>query len=168
MAENVQTFPAVDPDLDTVMGMMKEQAYAHFPTIEYYVHNTPRTVLDEYHLEASEDEKTFADPVTVHCFLEFNPNKWQLIKYGMDVRRDLVIHVPTPILLDESVALATQASPGATPDILVQIGDQFVFNDERYEVLTWTRDRHWGPRYIPLYVVIVSDRVRGVSTDFVE
>jgi len=138
---------------DTVMQKiyLREYAERHFPIVNLIRLDRVETIVDELYVEAT--NRRFLQPEKIHSWVNHQPPKKLLGKYGLDQSRDVMFHFTT-LELSELGFLENR------DDFL--IGDLVDWGGDMYEIKDQSRDTeaYWINTNIPFYLVIGADYYR--------
>lgn len=142
------------PDtFDTVLQKQELREYAerHYPKVGLARLNRNRTNVDGLYNETSDPR--FHDPEMVFCYVDHEPTKKSLIKYGLDQTRDVMFQIAT-LHLDDLGILENNDT--------FLIGDLIHWGDDFYEIKDQSRDTesYWINTNIPFYLVLGADLYR--------
>ena len=108
----------------------------------------PHSIVDSPAPDAPNTRK-FKPPVLLKTHVFQNPSDQVLKRMGIDEQRDLVLTWPLA-LLDEL-------------NIIISIGDTFLWGNETYEILTAKLTGYWKFTNYPLYITSAANRWRHGS-----
>lgn len=159
------TYPVADLDIEVEFDYVREYARSHYPGVPYARLTTTAAELDDVHREIDYSQRTYATAILLYGFVTQAPdNEQPTTKYGIDWDRDIVLHVPTIVLSDAS--LATLDSHLDMTNVLVGQGDRFRFHAYDYEVLNAKpSEGRYQNTDIPMYWLMQAKRLRPDSAD---
>lgn len=157
-------WPDLTPDLALDMEYIKEFSEQHLPTIPYYSLQTTQAELDPVHQEIEEHLKEWSSAISLVTFVRLNPTAKELLKWGIDDKRDVILTPAVVKLLDVGLAtLSDTKDPTSDPIIGVKPGDLFSFDGQQYVVLDYHRESYHANYNKPMYIAISGEINRGAS-----
>lgn len=130
---------------------LREYCEIFLPEVKLIRIDRDKTIVDDLYFETS--DRIWAEPVTIKAYVEHQPTKKNLGKYGLDQTRDVMFHIPTVTLSDLGILENRD-------DFL--IGDRLDWGGDVYEVKDQSRDTgsYWINTNIPFYLVLGADFYR--------
>jgi hypothetical protein len=156
MVDQTTDIVRIPDGFDTTMQKqtLREYAERHFPKVLLVRLDRHDTIVDDLYVEAT--DRRFLDPFEVFCYVEHEPSKKMLIKYGMEQMRQVLFHFTT-LHLDDLGILENNDT--------FLIGDVVRWGSDSYEVKQQQRDTesYWANTNIPFYIVCGADYYREGS-----
>jgi hypothetical protein len=127
----------------------------HYPEIPLYRLDRVETIKDPLYNEAIE-RRHMETPIMLNAYIDPEPSKKILTKYGYENKRPIIITIPT-LELDRKGLLSR------TETFLV--GDLFMFDGDPFEVRKQVRNKegYWANTNIPFLIEFVCTRYRKGS-----
>jgi hypothetical protein len=138
-------------DLNIHEKMLLGYAQQFYPEIELAELDREATYVDDLYHDST--VKKFKTPVTILSFVEHNPSKKLLTRYGMDEQRDVVFNIPVSFLVQAGIVL--QSDTYLIGSLIKWGGDNYEIRDQNYPV-----DSYWMNTNIPFYVSLAADYYR--------
>ena len=141
-----QLFPP-DADGHQMRNFTAEYHLSHFKKIAWMSLNRVTTVEDELYHEAV--TQAFSPPVYIPAFTQINPSIQELIKYGIDEKKDALFRVSTKVINDMGLG-----------DDIIRIGDKIVWDGVEYGIQAMHRVNQFANTNIPMELVFICQRWR--------
>ena len=190
-------FPSLEPAFSTFYNMIRDYNrgwarcnageddpwFHRFPLITYLLDVTPKSqYTDDLHDEVLQNDMHWRQ-LEFRCHVTVDPKKQELDKFGLDEKVDLMAYPSLPVL--EDLGLVTQGAKElfvgprrVIPDIsdynngplmfACCPGDRLWWARELFEVQTVYPYQYYGNTNIPMYLVLVCNRFRPVSSELEE
>lgn len=179
-------FPDCEPDFSCSMKSLYEYATNTIPNcphpfaeIPYRRRITPESnQIDDLHDEVLPENRVW-DDTTLHMWVQAQPKRQDLTRFGIDEPRELEIRIALPVLEEKGLAIQRDAQEfvgGSLQDIvpatkengailiLVDAGDRIVFQGFQYDILSVHQDQFWGNTEIPIWIVGFCNKTRPNTT----
>lgn len=131
---------------------LREYAEAYYPLVDLVLLDREQTIVDDLYIEAT--AKRFKAPKPIRCYVEHNPTKKSLKKYGLEQTRDVLFKITTMHLAD--IGYLQNNS-------VWMIGDLIKWGSDFYEIKDQIPDNnaYWATTNIPFYYVLAADYYRA-------
>ena len=136
-----------DADIQLQRQLVAEYHLRNFKKIAWLSLDRKATNEDGLYHEAV--EQIFTPPRYFQAFAQINPSVQDLIKYGIDERKDALFRVSTKVLDDLGFG-----------DDVIRIGDKIVWDGVEYAIWAIHRENQWLNTNIPLELALVCQRWR--------
>lgn len=141
-----QTFPP-DADIIQMENFTAEYHRTHFKKIAWLSLNRVATQEDQLYHEAV--HQSFSAPVYFPAFVQINPSVQDLIKYGIDEKKDALFRVSSKLINDMGLG-----------DDMLRIGDKIVWDGVEYGIYAMHRENQFANTNIPLELALICQRWR--------
>lgn len=175
-------YSSIEPDFTTMMMQLHEWAtdimpngITRFPTLTYRRRTTPdENLIDDLHFEVLPANRVWVD-YELPIFVEAQPKRQELTRFGIDEPRDLLAYFALPVLEENSLVIqenAKEVVSGQAVDVdpatkdggpllfLVNIGDRIFFQHYQYSIQTIHEDQFFGNTEIPCWLVAACSKWR--------
>lgn len=140
-------------DIAVQVEYQMEIARQAYPLIRILQLDRSKTVEDPLYREVRSQDAHFKEPIEMYSFVDFEPSRQELKKYGIDESREVMVTFATA-LLEEKALLGSGSQ--------YMIGWVIEFDDDYYEVLSQHRGKEgfWANTNIPFHVIVTCQRYR--------
>lgn len=159
----VTAFPSY-ADVNLVYALNKEWGDRFFPSIEYKRIMLIDSEVDDVHKEIPEEHKQFYASITIKGFVQPDPERYPLTKFGIEQVRNITMTISVPHLLESG--LAEQDPETKIITLICQVGDRFTYSGILYDVLQIARGHVWANTDIPVDFTFRAERFRSEAIPF--